>query len=129
MNKEEHIEYWLNSSKEDYSTMLYLFDGGKFVHALFFGHLFLEKIAKALWVAQNETNNPPYSHNLTKLLNGLETGLTDDQMSFLDVLNVYQLKGRYPDYSNSLSKQTDQKQTLDFINKIKSVSECLHSKI
>jgi len=57
--------------------------------AYFFGHLYLEKICKALWVKNNQGNTPPFIHNLIKLLSGFDVGLSEDDMSFLDDLNKY----------------------------------------
>jgi hypothetical protein len=48
MTKQVHIDYWLKSAEKDWEIMEYLMKGGKFVHALFFGHLYLEKLTKAL---------------------------------------------------------------------------------
>ena len=60
------IEYWLETAKHDYQTMEYLFKGKKYSESLFFGHIVLEKILKALVV--NETRKQaPYTHNLVEL--------------------------------------------------------------
>jgi len=40
MEKREIILYWLQSADQDYDTMKFLFKNNRFVHALFFGHLF-----------------------------------------------------------------------------------------
>jgi HEPN domain-containing protein len=93
MTKKEHIEYWLNRAKEDIETMNYLFKGKRYVHALFFGHLYLEKICKAVWVKNNKENHPPKIHNLLRLLSGIETGMNQDDLLFMDELEVYQLEG------------------------------------
>lgn len=56
MNKKEYIHYWLKSYEEDFETMKSLFNSERFLHSLFFGHLCLEKLLKALWVKNNEDN-------------------------------------------------------------------------
>ena len=38
------MEYWLNSSDEDYNVMQYLYKGKKNSYCLFFGHLVIEKL-------------------------------------------------------------------------------------
>ncbi len=50
MTKQEHIQYWINSSEEDWKSVLSLFQSGRNVHCLFFAHLTLEKLCKAIWV-------------------------------------------------------------------------------
>ena len=106
MTKEEHIEYWIKSSDQNSETMEYLFKGGKYVEALFFGHLTLEKICKALWIKNNEFNYPPKIHNLVSLLEKCLIHINEDDLEFLDIMNRYQLEGRYPDYLNLIYKET-----------------------
>ncbi len=77
----------------------------------------------------NNENTPPFIHNLLKLLAGIDTGLFDIDFSFLEVLNKYQLSGRYPDYTYALQKQTTKEYTEKSINYIKQISECLRKKI
>ena len=68
MTKQQHIDYWMSSAEKDWEIIEYLLKGKKYVHALFFGHLYLEKSAKALWVKNNTENIPPKIHNIVKLL-------------------------------------------------------------
>ena len=84
MTKEQHIAHWLKSSEDDEITMQALFQSGRYAHCLFFGHLYLEKICKALWIKNNDGNTPPFIHNLVKILDGIDTGLSESEMSFLD---------------------------------------------
>ena len=129
MTKEQHIAHWLNTSEDDLKTMHFLYIDGQYTHSLFFGHLYLEKICKALWVKCNIGNTPPYIHNLVKILDGLDTGLSEDDVSFLDNLIQYQLSGRYPDYTYALKRKTTKQFTIESIDNIKRISECLRKKI
>jgi HEPN domain-containing protein len=43
MTKEQHIEYWIKSAESDLEAIEALFEANKFIHALFFAHLVLEK--------------------------------------------------------------------------------------
>ena len=120
MTKEQHIAHWLRTSIDDEATMHALFDTGRYTHCLFFGHLYLEKICKAVWIKANVGNTPPFIHNLVKLLDKIDTGLSAEDMKFLDNLNKYQLSGRYPEYTYSLQSQTTKQYTrycIDYIKK------------
>src|SRR4051812_21895464 len=125
MTKAEHIKHWLTSSEDDKETMDSLFKDGRYTHCLFFGHLYLEKICKALWIKNNVENTPPYTHNLLRLLASSNITLTEDDETVLGKLNVYQLSGRYPDYTFSLKKLTNKESTLFFLQKINEISACL----
>jgi len=130
LSKEQHITHWLETARDDELTMYALFDSGRYTHSLFFGHLYLEKICKALWVKYNSGNTPPFIHNLQKLLpKDTDLGLSASDIEFLDRLNEYQLSGRYPDYTNELKKQTTKTYTAFSIGAIKRISECLQKKI
>src|SRR5436189_102792 len=106
MTKEQHINHWLKSAEDDLNTMNILFREGSFLHSLFFGHLYLEKICKAVWVKNSNDNIAPFSHNLKKLLEGIDTGLSSGDFDFLAKLNNYQLEGRYPESAFSLKQMT-----------------------
>lgn len=129
MTKEQHIAYWIKSSEEDEITMDGLFEIGRYTHCLFFGHLYLEKICKALWVKNNNGNTPPFIHNLIKLLDEIDSDLSKNDLEFLYELNKYQLSGRYPDYVDALKQKTTKIFTANCIQNIKTISECLRKKI
>ncbi len=109
--------------------MSFLKDAGKFVQALFFGHLYLEKIAKALWVKSNAENAPPKTHNLLKLINESNLDLSVEDKAFLIKLNQYQIESRYPEDIDNLYKITDFKLTSEYFDKIKFIEICLRKKL
>ena len=64
--KQELINYWIKSYDYDFEASEDLCKSGKYSHALFFGHLAVEKILKALFVKIND-DYPPRTHNLMML--------------------------------------------------------------
>jgi HEPN domain-containing protein len=125
VTKDEHIQYWIKSSDLNLETMEYLFKGRKYVDSLFFGHLHLEKICKALWIKNNDDNYPPRIHNLVALLEKSKIIVNDEDLEFLDLLNRYQLEGRYPDYLNLIYKETTAELCEQFMIKINKISQWL----
>ena len=109
--------------------MEYLLKGKKYVHALFFGHLYLEKLAKTLWVINGTENIPPKTHNLLKLLNEAGVELEESQQVFLLKLNQYQIEGRYPEDIDKLYKFTNSKLTAEYIKEIKKLKKCFLEKM
>lgn len=78
------MEYWLNSSDEDYDAMQVMFNNKKNTWSLFLGHLVIEKLLKGLYAKKNEEN--PYtikSHNLLALAEKCDLDLTDEQIEKL----------------------------------------------
>jgi HEPN domain-containing protein len=60
---EKTIKYWLESASYDLDTGRTLLESKRFPYALFFGHLALEKILKAL-VVKATKQHAPYTHSL-----------------------------------------------------------------
>jgi HEPN domain-containing protein len=119
MSKQKHIDHWLSSADKDWDVLLHLMKGRKYVHALFFGHLYLEKISKALWVQNNTENYPPKTHNLLKLLNEANIVLSEEDQLFLLKLNKYQIEGRYPEDIETLYTITHKELATEYTKTIK----------
>lgn len=85
--------------------------------SLFFAHLVVEKICKALWIKYNEGNVPPRTHNLIHLLSTTPIELGDDRSEFMLSLNRFQLEGRYPDYLTKMHDICNESFTNDMIDK------------
>jgi len=66
MAKKDQIKYWLKSADQDWSAANHLFEKKDYTYALFFSHLTLEKILKAIFTDKQDTT-PPFSHNLVYL--------------------------------------------------------------
>ncbi len=66
MNLVDIIKYWIESANEALETAETLLSNKKYVHAMFFLHLAVEKILKGYYVYQNK-EEAPYGHNLSVL--------------------------------------------------------------
>jgi HEPN domain-containing protein len=125
MTKEQYVDYWMNTAHNDWVTVEAMFVAGRYLHCLFWAHLTLEKLAKALWVRTHQENIPPKVHNIAWLLEESDLGLGDDMMAFLNKFNDFQLSGRYPDYTNNIYKRCTKEFTSDLLDKVKEVRQCL----
>ena len=125
MTKQQYIDYWLETSENDWVTVEALFAAKRYSHCLFWAHLVLEKLAKALWVKNNEGNIPPKIHNLIVLLKQANVDLGMENMNFLDDYNNFQLSIRYPDYLNKIYKLCTKQFTETQFDKVKEIRKCL----
>jgi len=125
IDRDKNIEYWLSGAFNDFDTAMILITNKKFVHGLFFCHLSIEKILKALLV--KETGNlPPKSHNLRYIQELAKVQVNDDEKILMSVLMKYQLEGRYPDYK----PETPSLETINnYLNRTKALLECLKQKL
>lgn len=126
---DKHISYWIDSAEKDWEVLLWLIKGRKYVYALFFGHLYLEKLCKALWVKKNKEKYPPKIHNLVRILQKANVELPEKDMEFMDLMNQFQIEGRYPDYIKNIAKEATKKITEEYSKRIKTIGECLKEKL
>ncbi|MEO5569423.1 MAG: HEPN domain-containing protein [Bacteroidia bacterium] len=115
MTKEDYISFWKESSAMDWSSSEDLFITKHYLQSLFFAHLALEKLCKAIWVKYNANDHPPRIHNLVYILKQTEIEINDNQLDALILLNDFQLEGRYPDYKLKIYKMCDEETTQKFL--------------
>lgn len=96
MNIEKQVAYWIDSAKEDWEAAHHLLEGGKYRHGLFFLHLSIEKVLKAIY-SKRLAQVPPKIHNLEILLKRVEIPYSAEQMEKVQTINTFNLEGRYPD--------------------------------
>ena len=125
MTKQQYIDYWINTAEDDWGSVEWLFKGKKYLQCLFWAHLTLEKLAKALWVKNHTQNTPPKIHNLIWLLKQSNIDLGEENMNFLDDYNTFQLSSRYPDYINNIYKVCTKQFAEKQLNKVKEIRTCL----
>jgi len=96
MDIEKQVEYWTSGSAEDFAAAESLLEKGHLRHCLFFAHLALEKMLKAL-VTRQTGEVPPRIHSLIRLTALARLRLDSKQEEFLREFGAYQIEGRYPD--------------------------------
>lgn len=129
MTKDEHIKFWKESANESWDSAVYLAAGKHYALALFALHLCLEKLFKALYIKESVTDTPPYTHDLQKLSNDLELEISAEDYDFLAIINSWNIRGRYPDYTKRLYQNTTDKYLKEQIEKVKELKKWLEEKI
>lgn len=112
------VKHWVDTSEEDYLTMLSLFDSKSYGWSLFLGHISIEKLLKAYYVDKYK-KHAAFTHNLYRLaeLNGFE--LTDEYADWLDKITSFNLNARYDDYKREFYSLCTTEFTTEWIEKIK----------
>ncbi|MDO8366010.1 MAG: HEPN domain-containing protein [Saprospiraceae bacterium] len=121
MTKQAYIEYWKLSADKDWVVVTNLFDKANYPHSLFFAHLVLEKLLKAHFVKDNESDHPPRTHNLVRLASLTHLDITPEGLLLLDRMNDYQMEGRYPDYQFMIFKICDQSHTEALLEEVDTI--------
>jgi HEPN domain-containing protein len=129
VDKQDYIKYWVKTSEDDLSSMESTFNAGNYDWALYIGHLSLEKILKALWVKNNESDTPPKTHNLKKIADEAKYPVTEVESILLLEINDFNLEARYPDYKFDFHKKCTKEFAANYLIKIKDLHRCIVSQI
>lgn len=125
MTKNEYIEYWRSESEENRAFAQRLLDSTDWVYALFFFHLTLEKLFKAVWVKDNIDNVPPRTHDLQHLHNQTNLNLNAEDYAYLAVISSWNLETHYPDYKRKIYQRTDERFARKQLEIVDSLRKCL----
>ena len=125
MDITKQLSYWIEGATTDIETAELLILNKKILHGLFFCHLTIEKILKA-FVVKISFEIPPKTHNLLRLLEKANLSLTSEEVRLLDILMIYQLEGRYPEYYPEIPVYAF---AIDILNRTKSLLQCLKEKL
>lgn len=117
-DKDKLIKYWIESSDDDFDTMIAMFDNKKFNWALFIGHLMIEKLLKALYVKINN-DYAPFIHNLLRLAEKCDLKLNEEQKLFLVTVTAFNINARYDDYKMSFQQKCTPEFTSQWIENLK----------
>lgn len=126
MDSETLAKHWVESSEESFRVMTVLFENKEYTSALFFGHLYLEKLLKGLYAKIN-TKEPeaPFVHDLVFLARKCNLELDVDMRQKLGLINSFNIAARYDVIKKNFYKLC----TKDFANQqikiIKEVGEWL----
>src|ERR1035437_8574639 len=119
-NKDKLIKYWIESSDEDFETMIAMFDSKRYNWSLFIGHLLIEKLLKALFIKING-GFPPFIHNLLRLAEKCNLAIDDENRLFFATVTAFNINARYDDYKMTFQKTCTPEFSALWIERIKTV--------
>ncbi len=116
------MNYWIESSDEDYNVMNVLHNSKKNSYCLFFGQMVIEKLLKALY-AKNNKGAPyaPKTHDLLYLAQKMELELTERQTLLLDMISDFNMSARYDDYKKEFYNKCNDEYTTTQLKNIEEV--------
>jgi HEPN domain-containing protein len=122
------VKYWQETADYDYETMKSLYKSKRYANCLFFGHIVLEKILKAL-ITKNTKKQPPYIHNLARLwdLSGIQ--LEEKEIDLLNRVNKFNIRARYPERKLQFYKTCTKEYTTRYIKDIDKLYKKLCQKL
>ena len=122
MNNIDLMNYWIQSSDNDYDVMMDLKEKKRNTYCLFFGQLLIEKLLKAYYAKINK-NAPhaPKSHDLDYLAEKMNLETTEHQKILLEIISHFNIEARYDDYKMEFAKKCTDEYTSKQLENIEEV--------
>lgn len=127
-SEQEVVKYWLIASREDFDSAEILFENKKYHHALFFCHLSIEKMLKAIIVKSAKTA-PPLIHDLIRLAEKAKLPLSEAQINELAEITTFNIEARYDDYKLSFRKKATRRFSQKYLEKTKEILRWLNKHV
>jgi len=128
MNIRKLQNYWFDGYKDVLLTAEKLYEAKRYHHCLFFGHLALEKLLKAVVVNKIKTHATP-THDLVKLVKATNIEISAEILDDLAEINKFNINARYDSYKLAFYKTATKEYTIIWRLKIKKISIWLKSKL
>lgn len=123
------VDYWLTSSADDLDTAEKLFVAKKYHHCLFFVHLAVEKLLKAIYVTKKKEAAPPI-HDLVRLAQKTEiVQLDQNTIDQLTEISTFNVAARYDDYKLQFYNKATETYATTWFNTAKILIETLKKHI
>ena len=98
------VKYWLEGAAYDLDTGRSLLESKRFPYALFFGHLALEKLLKAI-VVKTTKEHAPLTHSLPFLAGKSKIEIPESIVDRLAEYTEFHIEPRYPDEKKDFYKK------------------------
>ena len=128
MTKQEKISYWTKASESDWKVAGHLLEKEDYPYALFFGHLTIEKLLKAVFVSKSD-EPPPFTHRLVYLAEKANLELSSERTELLEIITDFNIRTRYPDEKFSFYKKCTKDFTETNLKKIEEIRAWLLQQI
>ncbi len=128
MDIEQIVAYWLTEAAEALQVADHLVEQADYSYALFFGHLAVEKVLKALFVTKLGQHAPPI-HNLLRLARSAGLDVDDETAEKLITVTAFNLEARYPDFKRSFRQVCTSEYTVRQMAMIKELLKWLRSQL
>ena len=125
---EKTVSYWAAGAEYDFDTAKKLFKARRYPYTLFFGHLAVEKILKAL-VVQETQEHAPHTHSLPLLASKLAFKIPEEIETNLAVFMEFYFEARYPEDQLKFYRKCTRIFTEKNLKKIKEAYQWLKKKL
>lgn len=115
--KDRVVLHWRSGAKDTLKLAKDVLAKGHYDHALFCGHLALEKLLKSMVVEQSDSH-APRTHDLLYLAGLAKIDLDVARQKFLTEVNSFNIAGRYPEEQLEFYKRATKSMAKQWLNDI-----------
>ncbi|MEW6102670.1 MAG: HEPN domain-containing protein [bacterium] len=126
MDVDKITKFWTKEADESLQVAGHLFEKKDYSYSLFFGHLAIEKLLKAIYVSKNK-EHAPYIHNLQRLAEISNVSISDDLKDKLIRITRFNIETRYPDEKRKFRNQCSEEFTKNEMSQIEGLYKWLKS--
>ena len=113
---------WLNQADYDFQTAEYMYNGKRYLYAVFMAHLAIEKSLKGIY--QKKLNEiPPRTHSLIQFVNKTQLTPPEKIGEFLVRIDQASVATRYPEDLSKLQSVYTQQTVKEILSQTKDVLE------
>jgi len=120
--------YWLAEAEEALEVADHLLEKGDYSYALFFGHLAIEKVLKAVYVGRLHEHAPPI-HNLLRLAKAAGLEVDNTRADALIAITAFNIEGRYPDFKRTFRHACTAEYATRYMTTIKEMFQWVQSQM
>ncbi|MEE4359113.1 MAG: HEPN domain-containing protein [Desulfococcaceae bacterium] len=126
----DRINYWKELSDYDIETADAMHKSKRYLYVGFMSHQSVEKILKAYFV-KITGESAPFSHSLSYIAKKAKIyeHFTEDQKSFLDMLEPMNIECRYPTQKDQLLKSLTEERCREILDKSKELQLWIKQKL
>lgn len=124
LNYKKTINYWSGLSDYDLLTAKHLFRTKRYPYCLFFCHLSIEKLLKAI-VVKITTEHSPFTHNLIRLAELTKIDFDESIQTLFQHLNEFNVEARYPEWKKNFYKSATKSYTEYYFRETKKLHKWL----
>jgi HEPN domain-containing protein len=112
LDEQEKFEHWLRLAQYDMDTAEAMLQTQRWIYVVFMCQQAIEKLVKGLYGLYVDFDNIPRIHNIRTLVERfhekLPLPISEEYNDLFDLLTLYYLNNRYPDYVEQLVDHTKQ---------------------
>lgn len=124
MTNEEKYNYWIEIAQYDLDSAQAMFSSGRWFYVVFMCQQAIEKLCKGLYTLYLD-DNIPRIHNIktvvSRFKDKLSINISEDMLSFFDILSAQYITNRYPDFENKPLRQTNAAEAGQILEKTREV--------